>query len=129
MGRAPSGPGRRLRGSGKTLLHGSGNLFVMLLSGGGRRGAGLGAPSALGAHGNNFETRARLGSEVLGGRVCGPAAGSGGERPPAALLFVRRRPPAVSRLAVSLRRFRYFGLWEGGVGGGPAAMSIVSAEV
>lgn len=51
-----------------------------------------GGSSARRAHGNNFETRARLESEVLGwgGRVCGPAAGSSGDCPPAAL-FVRRR--------------------------------------
>lgn len=96
VGRAPSGSGgsgaRRLRGSGGRLLHGSGNLFVIRLSGGRRRGAGLGGRRPAG------RTEITLKLERVwnrkcwggGGRVCGPAAGSSGDCPPAAL-FVRRR--------------------------------------
>lgn len=77
LGRAPSGTwgaGAKLEGLRERLLHDSRNLFVTRLSGGGRRGAGWGS-SARTAHENNFETRARLESEVLwGGGACAAAA-------------------------------------------------------
>lgn len=61
----------------------------------GGEGPGWGS-SARRAHGNNFETRARLESEVLGGARVRARAGCGkwrlrNERPPAALVFVRSR--------------------------------------
>lgn len=90
LGRAPSGTwgaGAKLEGLRERLLHDSRNLFVTRLSGGGRRGAGWGS-SARTAHENNFETRARLESEVLWG------GGARVQRRPGCGKVAPRRAPA-----------------------------------
>lgn len=73
------------------MLHGSENLFVIRLSGGGRRGAGLGGRRPAGRTEITLKLERVWNRKCWGGRVCGPAAGSGGGCPPAALFFVPRR--------------------------------------